>query len=190
MQSSDVVSVSRGGGVFEDVSTKDLVPGDVIAIPQHGCTLHCDAALLNGHCIVNESMLTGESVPVTKTPLGRVAGVAYDVKEDARHTLFSGTTVIQTRFYGEHRVLAVVVRSGYLTSRGELVRSILYPPPADFRFERDSYKFIGILAVIALAGLIYTCVAKVGPGRNHRHFKKVEQSRSPSRFKQVQANVP
>ncbi|KAJ1522586.1 hypothetical protein ONE63_001769 [Megalurothrips usitatus] len=160
VHSSDVVTVCRGPGEFADVSTTELVPGDVIVIPQHGCTLHCDAVLLNGHCIVNESMLTGESVPVTKTPLGRVAGVAYDIKEDARHTLFGGTTVIQTRFYGEHRVLAVVVRTGYLTSRGALVRSILYPPPADFRFERDSYKFIGILAVIALAGLVYTCVAK------------------------------
>ncbi|KAK3916023.1 putative cation-transporting ATPase 13A3 [Frankliniella fusca] len=160
VHSSDVVTVSRGDGEFEDVSTTDLVPGDVIVIPQHGCTLHCDAVLLNGNCIVNESMLTGESVPVTKTPLGRVAGVPYDAKEDARHTLFGGTTVIQTRFYGEQRVLAVVVRTGYLTSRGALVRSILYPPPADFRFERDSYKFIGILAGIAAAGLIYTCVAK------------------------------
>lgn len=160
VHSSDVVTVSRGGGEFADVSTTELVPGDVIVIPQHGCTLHCDAVLLNGHCIVNESMLTGESVPVTKTPLGRVAGVPYDAKEDARHTLFGGTTVIQTRFYGEQRVLAVVVRTGYLTSRGALVRSILYPPPADFRFERDSYKFIGILAGIAVAGLVYTCVAK------------------------------
>lgn len=160
VHSSDVVTVSRGNGELADVSTSELVPGDVIVIPQHGCTLHCDAVLLNGHCIVNESMLTGESVPVTKTPLGRAAGVPYDVKEDARHTLFGGTTVIQTRFYGEHRVLAVVVRTGYLTSRGALVRSILYPPPADFRFERDSYKFIGILAVIAFAGLVYTCIAK------------------------------
>ncbi|XP_034233916.1 probable cation-transporting ATPase 13A3 [Thrips palmi] len=168
VHSSDVVTVSRGNGEFADVSTTELVPGDVIVIPQHGCTLHCDAVLLNGNCIVNETMLTGESVPVTKTPLGRVAGVAYDAKEDARHTLFGGTTVIQTRFYGEHKVLAVVVRTGFLTTRGALVRSILYPPPADFRFERDSYKFIGILAVIAFAGLVYTCIAKgtrgVSPG--------------------------
>lgn len=110
---------------------------------------------------------------MTKTPLGRAAGVAYDAKEDARHTLFGGTTVIQTRFYGEHKVLAVVVRTGYLTSRGALVRSILYPPPADFRFERDSYKFIGILAVIAFAGLVYTCIAKVSvPPRRPRRAQR------------------
>jgi P-type E1-E2 ATPase len=43
----------------EDVSSEDLVPGDVIVIPQQGTTMHCDAALISGNCIVNESMLTG-----------------------------------------------------------------------------------------------------------------------------------
>ena len=35
------------------------MPGDVIEIPRHGCTMQCDAVLLSGNCIVNESMLTG-----------------------------------------------------------------------------------------------------------------------------------
>lgn len=43
-----------------------LVPGDLVQISSHGCVLQCDAVLLSGTCIVNESMLTGESVPVTK----------------------------------------------------------------------------------------------------------------------------
>ena len=36
-----------------------LVPGDVIEVPQHGAMLECDAVLLNGTVIMNESMLTG-----------------------------------------------------------------------------------------------------------------------------------
>lgn len=36
-----------------------LVPGDVIEVPKQGCVMQCDAVLLNGNCIVNESMLTG-----------------------------------------------------------------------------------------------------------------------------------
>lgn len=62
---------------------------------------------------------------------------------------------------GDENILAVVIRTGYLTTKGELVRSILYPPPADFKFEVDSYKFIGILSVIALAAVVYTIVSKV-----------------------------
>jgi P-type E1-E2 ATPase len=36
------------------------VPGDVIEIPRDGCIMQCDAVLLGGNCIVNESMLTGK----------------------------------------------------------------------------------------------------------------------------------
>lgn len=45
----------------ETISTELLVPGDIMEIPSHGCIMHCDAVLLNGNCILNESMLTGES---------------------------------------------------------------------------------------------------------------------------------
>lgn len=56
---------------------------------------------------------------------------------------------------------ALVLRTGYNTSKGQLVRSILYPVPADFKFDRDSYKFIIILACIAFLGLGYTIALKV-----------------------------
>lgn len=46
---------------YEEVSTEMLVPGDVIIIPSNGCILQCDAVLIAGTCIVNESMLTGEN---------------------------------------------------------------------------------------------------------------------------------
>ena len=55
--------------VSEEISSNELVPGDVIEIPAHGCLMACDAVLVSGTCIVNESMLTGESVPVTKAAL-------------------------------------------------------------------------------------------------------------------------
>ena len=42
-----------------EVPTTTLVPGDVIVIPQKGCIMNCDAVLLSGNAIVNESMLTG-----------------------------------------------------------------------------------------------------------------------------------
>lgn len=52
----------------KEISSFDLVPGDVIEIPENGI-MPCDIILLNGTCIMNESMLTGESIPIVKTSL-------------------------------------------------------------------------------------------------------------------------
>ncbi|XP_016944123.1 LOW QUALITY PROTEIN: polyamine-transporting ATPase 13A3 [Drosophila suzukii] len=147
-------------GLSKEFPTRALVPGDIIEIPSSGCTLQCDAVLLSGNCILDESMLTGESVPVTKTPLPK-RDVIFDKTEHARHTLFCGTKVIQTRYIGSKKVLAFVINTGNITAKGELIRSILYPPPVDYKFEQDSYKFIQFLAVIACVGFIYTLVTKI-----------------------------
>lgn len=58
----------------------------------------------------------------------------------------------------------MVIRTGFDTAKGRLVRSILYPPPVDFKFEQDSYKFIGILACIAGIGIAYTVFTKLMRG--------------------------
>ena len=55
----------------------------------------------------------------------------------------------------------VLSLSGYNTAKGELVRSILFPKPLDFKFTRDSYKYVGFLAAMALVGMVYTIVVKV-----------------------------
>jgi len=44
---------------FDTVCSETLVPGDVIEVPRQGCVMQCDAVLITGNCIVNESMLTG-----------------------------------------------------------------------------------------------------------------------------------
>lgn len=77
-------------------------------IPSHGCQMPCDAVLITGNCILNESMLTGESVPVTKTPVQSSNDMMYDTKEHARHTLFCGTRVLQTRYFGTEKVINIL----------------------------------------------------------------------------------
>lgn len=44
---------------IEQAMSTELVPGDVILIPANGMIMPCDAVLIQGTCIVNESMLTG-----------------------------------------------------------------------------------------------------------------------------------
>lgn len=61
----------------------------------------------------------GESVPVTKVPLPNPQlgtpsdlGVTFNLKEHGRHVLFCGTKIVQTRYYSDERVRAVVLRTG------------------------------------------------------------------------------
>ncbi|XP_022702797.1 probable cation-transporting ATPase 13A3 isoform X2 [Varroa jacobsoni] len=162
----DIVSVKRvraKGETIEQISSEHLAPGDVIIIPRHGCMMHVDAVLVTGSCIVNESLLTGESVPVVKTALVHSGpnDSLYHPKEHSKYTIFSGTKVIQTRYIGNEDVEAVVLRTGFLTAKGELVRSMLFPKPVDFQLGQDVNKFLYVLATFAGLGLIYTIVLKV-----------------------------
>uniref|UniRef100_A0A3B4ET50 Polyamine-transporting ATPase 13A3 n=1 Tax=Pundamilia nyererei TaxID=303518 RepID=A0A3B4ET50_9CICH len=158
------VSVCRGNKDIEQAMSTELVPGDVIAIPANGMIMPCDAVLVCGTCIVNESMLTGESVPVTKTSLpsaGEEGARSYNIDEHKKHTLYCGTHVIQTRFYTGELVKAVVVRTGFSTEKGQLVRSILYPKPTDFKLYHDAYLFLLCLVGVAGIGFIYTIVLSI-----------------------------
>lgn len=162
------VSVCRVNEEIEEIFSTDLVPGDVMIIPLNGTVMPCDAVLISGTCIVNESMLTGESVPVTKTNLPNpsvdIKGMGdefYSPETHKRHTLFCGTTVIQTRFYTGELVKAIVVRTGFSTSKGQLVRSILYPKPTDFKLYRDAYLFLLCLVAVAGIGFIYTIINSI-----------------------------
>uniref|UniRef100_A0A674K7Q5 ATPase cation transporting 13A2 n=1 Tax=Terrapene triunguis TaxID=2587831 RepID=A0A674K7Q5_9SAUR len=155
------VRVHRAAGEEAVVSSLDLVPGDCISLPSDGFVVPCDAALLTGECMVNESMLTGESVPVMKTPLPsgpQAANMIYSPEEHKRHTLFCGTQVLQAKSYVGKEVLAVVTRTGFCTAKGDLISSILYPKPVSFRFYRDAVKFVLFLAVLALIGTTYSIV--------------------------------
>ncbi|KAJ7313297.1 hypothetical protein JRQ81_004585 [Phrynocephalus forsythii] len=163
------VTVFRGPYETEEIFSTELVPGDVVLVPPEGLTVPCDAVLLSGTAITNESMLTGESIPVTKTALpdpargtnGLRQDPAYDPEEHKRHTLFCGTSVIQTRYYSGEAVRALVIRTGFATSKGQLVCSILFPKPTDFRLYRDAYRFLLCLVGVAGIGMLYSVIRSV-----------------------------
>uniref|UniRef100_UPI00398E856F polyamine-transporting ATPase 13A3-like isoform X2 n=1 Tax=Pristiophorus japonicus TaxID=55135 RepID=UPI00398E856F len=166
------VKVYRSNNVTEEIFSTDLVPGDVIVIPTNGMMMPCDAVLISGTCVVNESLLTGESVPVLKTNLpdparcgnGAMQEEVYSPENHKRHTLFCGTAIIQTRFYSGEPVKAVIVRTGFYTSKGQLVCSILYPKPTDFKLYRDAYRFLLCLVCIAGIGMVYSIISNALKG--------------------------
>ncbi|KAG8445087.1 hypothetical protein GDO86_010016, partial [Hymenochirus boettgeri] len=156
------VKVLRRNGVIEDVESQYLVPGDVLILAGNKLFLPCDAILIHGGCTVNEGMLTGESIPVTKIPLPHTdSNVPWKIQsgEDyKKHILFCGTEVIQTKALAQGLVKAVVLRTGFNTAKGDLVRSILYNKPVNIKLHKEAIRFLLILVVIALCGVAYTAV--------------------------------
>ncbi|XP_062987807.1 probable cation-transporting ATPase 13A4 [Elgaria multicarinata webbii] len=161
---SVLVKVCRKPTGVQELESRHLVPGDTLALEGGKSMLPCDAVLISGQCIVNEGMLTGESIPVTKTSLPSVDLGAQPWRrscaEDCRrHLLFCGTEIIQSKGDGKAPAKAVVLRTGFNTAKGDLVRSILYPKPLNFRLYRDAIRFLMCLIGIAAVGVVYTvCV--------------------------------
>lgn len=57
----------------------------------------CDLLLLNGSVVVNESMLTGESVPQVKDSIDKFAADLLDIKSAHKQSvIFCGTEILQT----------------------------------------------------------------------------------------------
>jgi len=60
----------------------------------------CDLVLVQGSCIVNEAMLTGESTPQLKESVAdRDANDTLDIiAKDRNYVLFAGTKIVQSTF--------------------------------------------------------------------------------------------
>ena len=95
---------------------------------------------------------------MTKIPFVASRGSGdFELKTSSKSVLFCGTAVIQSRNVAEEKVTAVVVRTGFRTAKGEMVRAILFPKPMKFAFTRDVNRFIAILAGVAVCGFAF-CV--------------------------------
>ena len=146
------VSVLRDGK-WLTLPSSDLVPGDVVQVGTG--VLSCDVAILSGSCVVNESMLTGESLPILKSAVdvANKPAAALIGLMSASHTLYSATSVLQLKpAHPNSYPLALVTRTGWSTTKGSLILSILYPTPSSFRFVQQSFKFIGCLFLLSLVG--------------------------------------
>jgi cation-transporting ATPase 13A2 len=152
------------------VSSSDLVPGDVYEVSDPSLSqFPSDSLLLSGDCIVNESMLTGESVPVSKIPATDETlsimnlGATTISPEAGRHFLFCGTKIVRARRPqdggdDEAVALAMVVRTGFNTTKGSLVRSMMFPKPSGFKFYRDSFRYIAVMGCVAILGFIVSLI--------------------------------
>ncbi|MDX2224579.1 MAG: heavy metal translocating P-type ATPase, partial [Rhodospirillaceae bacterium] len=87
-------------GAAIDVPVATLVAGDTVLV-KPGEKIPVDGAVLKGETAVNESMLTGESVPVAKAPGASVIGGAING---------DGAIVVEVRKTGAETFLSGVIR--------------------------------------------------------------------------------
>merc|ERR1719242_1661190 len=160
MKSESKVRVVRSSrdGVAEEVelSSKELVPGDQILLPATGgYIVECDSVLVSGSAVANESMLTGESIPVTKVSIPDET-VKFSYDQQRQYILFQGTEIVQGKAQTGSYMKAIVIRTGFMTTKGELVRAILFPPPLDFAFYSDFLKSVRVFLFLGLVGMSYS----------------------------------
>lgn len=87
-------------GKESDIPVEEVVPGDVVVV-RPGEKLPVDGVVVKGESAVDESMLTGEPVPVSKTPGDEVIGATINT---------TGSFHFEATKVGKDTALAQIVR--------------------------------------------------------------------------------
>nr|WP_090342610.1 HAD-IC family P-type ATPase [Mycolicibacterium malmesburyense]CRL73100.1 ATPase P [Mycolicibacterium malmesburyense] len=147
-----------------DIDSRDLVPGDVVLL-ESGSRVPADLRISAANGLtVDESLLTGESLPVTKTtaPAGRSA-VAAD-----RHSMaFTGTIVASGRGRG------YVVATGDDTELGAIAGSIRTEEAGELPLQARMTKFAQIVGVSVLVASVVAFVSGVLIGESASQMFRV-----------------
>ena len=88
------------GGVEAVIPAEEVVPGDIVIV-KAGERVPVDGVLLEGHASLDESAITGESIPADKQPGDRVTGATISQ---------SGRCEMRADRVGEETTLAQIIR--------------------------------------------------------------------------------
>lgn len=145
------VRVRRGGGEMH-IPTRELVPGDVVVF-EAGDIIAADVRFLEcSDVAVNESVLTGESAPVTKIPasLPQAASAVHE----ASNLGFTGTSIVSGQGVG------VVFATGTNTVLGEISR-LTVETRHQSGFEKGIKKFSTFILRMIIVILVLLFVASL-----------------------------
>jgi P-type Ca2+ transporter type 2C len=141
------------------VAGRDVVPGDILLL-EEGDRVAADAVLLAAHDLsVDESLLTGESVPVTKRSLSSAEGDPRALAEmrpggDGLPSVYAGSMVVQGG--GTARVRTTALD----TEMGKIGRALQSLDDPDSPLKRQTAMLVRWVAVAAIfvsisAALLY-----------------------------------
>ncbi|CAI5700453.1 unnamed protein product [Peronospora effusa] len=151
------------GGEWRTMPSPDLAPGDLVKVPEDWIS-PCDMAIVKGTTVCDESMLTGESMPVQKFPIPEHSSEIYDPEKGSKkHTLFSGTRVLSSGRNEE--ILAIVQTTGAHTTKGQLIQSILFPIPMRFKYNEHLKVLITLLLIYASIACVLVISFLLGNGK-------------------------
>ncbi|KAF1777064.1 P-type ATPase, cytoplasmic domain N [Phytophthora cactorum] len=126
------VTVKRDGE-WSTIQSSDLAPGDLVRVAENW-ELPCDLVIVKGSTVCDESMLTGESMPVQKFPLPNDSSDVYDAEGNGKkYTLFSGTRTLASG--RDEEILAI---------------AILYPAPIRFKYDEHLKAVFSVLFLIGI----------------------------------------
>jgi Cu+-exporting ATPase len=130
-------------GTEQDIPLDQVKPGDRLRV-RPGEKIPVDGVVLEGTSIVDESMITGESMPVTKEPGSRVIGATVNA---------TGSFVMRAEHVGSETLLARIVQ---MVSQAQRSRA-----PIQRLADRVAAWFVP--AVIGIAVLTFIVWAFLGP---------------------------
>ncbi|ORM41350.1 putative manganese-transporting ATPase PDR2 [Babesia sp. Xinjiang] len=156
-------------GKWNNISSTYMYPGDIFLL-SHDSSIEAsvapaDCLILSGEVVVDESILTGESVPQFKSALDyrsvheRRRVLPTTDNEVRQSTIFSGTSVVlcrtdTTAFANlktpKQGCICMVLRTGFESYQGRLVNAIMRSGERVTASTKEGWCFLGILLSFAL----------------------------------------
>nr|WP_267313762.1 hypothetical protein [Nostoc sphaeroides] len=129
---------------------REVVRGDILVLAE-GDRVPADAILLSStYLTVDESLLTGESIPVRKIADGRVE-MSLPGGDDLPF-VYSGTLIVQGQGIAEAKA------TGIYTGIGKIGKALQAVSPEETLLQKETGELVKKLAVVAIAicaGLSY-----------------------------------
>ncbi|EAS00952.1 cation-transporting ATPase, putative (macronuclear) [Tetrahymena thermophila SB210] len=151
---SVIVQRHNGQGYQEiTVASNMIAPGDIVLFKRE-VTLPFDCVILEGSCQVTEANITGENVAIGKCqiPTDHHNDI-FKYESSKSHTLFQGTQLMKIE---DDILKVIVVRTGFGSYKGQIIRALLYPKPFNKKFQQQAVKLTILMATLLLIGFLST----------------------------------